>query len=107
MLGHIPAALVTLGVRYGAKTVVVSWSLGKDMKGQAADWIGFYKLGQPNTKYRQYIKTGALPPFPSLPYTFKAVNVKDRTTFPPPRLPASINSSTLVTARITKLPQVT
>eukprot|EP01128_Nolandella_sp_AFSM9_P003778 TRINITY_DN1657_c0_g1_i1.p1 TRINITY_DN1657_c0_g1~~TRINITY_DN1657_c0_g1_i1.p1 ORF type:complete len:652 (-),score=224.02 TRINITY_DN1657_c0_g1_i1:40-1842(-) len=49
-------ALCTLGVRYSEKTVIVSWSLGKDLQGLPADWIGFFKLG--NKDYRQYIKTG-------------------------------------------------
>lgn len=51
------SALVTLGVRYGAKTVIVSWSLGTDLKAAPSDWIGFYKLGMPNEKYREYIST--------------------------------------------------
>lgn len=50
-------ALVTLGVRYGAKTIIVSWSLGSDLKASPSDWIGFFKLGMPNEKYREYIKT--------------------------------------------------
>jgi hypothetical protein len=51
------SALVTLGVRYGAKTIIVSWSLGADLKAAPSDWIGFYKLGMSNEKYREYIKT--------------------------------------------------
>lgn len=48
---------MTLGVRYGAKTIIVSWSLGADLKSSPSDWIGFFKLGMPNAKYREYIKT--------------------------------------------------
>lgn len=51
------AALVTLGVRYSARTIIVSWMAGKDLKPQPTDWIGFYKVGNPNTEYREYIKT--------------------------------------------------
>jgi len=51
------AALCTLSVRYGIKTVVVSWSLGEDMKTQPGDWIGFYKVGMPAQQYRKCIKT--------------------------------------------------
>lgn len=58
---HLYLALCTLGVRYSEKTVIVSWSLGKDLQGLPADWVGFFKLGEPNTKYRQYIKTGTAP----------------------------------------------
>jgi len=35
----------------------VSWSLGADMKASPNDWVGFFKLGMPNEKYRDYIKT--------------------------------------------------
>jgi len=51
------AALCTLSVRYGIKTVVVSWSLGEDMKGMPGDWVGFYKVGTPTQQYRKCIKT--------------------------------------------------
>jgi len=51
------AALCTLSVRYGIKTIVVSWSLGEDMTATVGDWIGFYKVGQPIQKYKRYIKT--------------------------------------------------
>jgi len=53
--------MVTLGVKFTTKTVVVSWALGPDMKATPNDWIGFYKLGQPSDKYREYIKTGGAP----------------------------------------------
>jgi len=50
-------ALCTLSVRYGVKTIVVSWTLGEDMKPMLGDWIGFYKVGQPAQKYKRAIKT--------------------------------------------------
>jgi len=51
------AALCTLSVRYAPKTVVVSWSLGEDMKALPNDWVGFYKVGLPDTQYRKAVKT--------------------------------------------------
>jgi len=50
-------ALVTLSVRYSNKIIAVTWGLGKDYKAAPNDWIGFYKVGQRNEKYREYIKT--------------------------------------------------
>lgn len=54
-------ALVTLSVRYSQKLIAVSWGVGKDFKPSPNDWIGFYKVGQPNEKYREYIKTRGEP----------------------------------------------
>jgi len=54
------AALCTLSVRYGIKTIVVSWSLGEDMKSLPGDWIGFYKIGMPLQQYRNCVKTGGV-----------------------------------------------
>jgi len=48
-------ALCTLSTRYGTNTIIVSWSLGSDMKSLPGDWIGFYRVGQPPQKYLQYI----------------------------------------------------
>jgi len=50
--------LCTLAVRYDGNNVIVSWVLGKDIKPTPDHWIGFYKVGQPLTKYRNYHKTG-------------------------------------------------
>jgi len=52
------AALCTLSVRYGLKTIIVSWSLGEDMKTMPGDWIGFFKVGLPPQNYKRYIKSG-------------------------------------------------
>jgi hypothetical protein len=52
------AALCTISVRYGIKSIIVSWSLGEDMKAMVGDWIGFYKVGQPAQNYKRVIKTG-------------------------------------------------
>jgi len=51
------AARCLLSVRYGVNTVIISWSVADNIKTNPNDWIGFYKVGQPSNKYRQYINT--------------------------------------------------
>jgi hypothetical protein len=51
------AARCVLSCRYGVKTVIISWAIADDMKPNSNDWIGFYKVGRPLNKYRQYIRT--------------------------------------------------
>eukprot|EP01126_Amoeba_proteus_P010901 TRINITY_DN14303_c0_g3_i8.p1 TRINITY_DN14303_c0_g3~~TRINITY_DN14303_c0_g3_i8.p1 ORF type:complete len:368 (+),score=84.80 TRINITY_DN14303_c0_g3_i8:55-1158(+) len=51
--------LCTLSVRYSTRTMVVSWSLGRDLIALPTSWIGLFRVGKPDNQYKAYYSTDA------------------------------------------------
>eukprot|EP01125_Pyxidicula_operculata_P007691 TRINITY_DN2603_c0_g1_i1.p1 TRINITY_DN2603_c0_g1~~TRINITY_DN2603_c0_g1_i1.p1 ORF type:complete len:615 (-),score=173.71 TRINITY_DN2603_c0_g1_i1:165-2009(-) len=52
------AELCTMTYLHSPETISVQWELQKDYKPDPDHWIGFYRLGFPDNKYRSYQTTG-------------------------------------------------